>query len=336
MQGCPDERTWTGWFKERPRRARRDSVAKLDGYFEQRTGLSGSGPTVLPRRAPSSTFYVDLIEAGLVEELLRRTTAKPPIKTLLYRAFEYEPTSPSHLHLDALECAALPFDGGEGKCDTVKALAAQRVLALIYERWKPKAGSIYRQLSSSLKLRSNRSDDQTRKEIREGFAHSIPDRFEVKMKEAPAPDWRGIGVSEDFAPGDIHKVLLLLAAETEFLIDDRFDAWVIDLVTAGVAAYSLAQTNPHTIDTWGFNPICKYWHAIRTLFFADECDIRVEEDLEYAFSLIGGEFSIDVQRNLFVARKKYWEWLENLGLSARRISDLAYFRTLNPLVFVGG
>ena len=156
------------------------------------------------------------------------------------------------------------------------------------------------------------------------------------MKEAPAPDWRGIGVSEDFAPGDIHKVLLLLAAETEFLIDDRFDAWVIDLVTAGVAAYSLAQTNPHTIDTWGFNPICKYWHAIRTLFFADECDIRVEEDLEYAFSLIGGEFSIDVQRNLFVARKKYWEWLENLGLSARRISDLAYFRTLNPLVFVGG
>jgi hypothetical protein len=333
MDGCLDPRTWTGWFNDPPRKARRDAVAKLDGYVEQSAGLSAS--TVLPQHEPRSTFYVDLIDAGLVEKLLRRTNAKPPIKPLLYGAYKYQPTSSSHLHLDALECAALAFEGGEVTCGELKALAAKRVLELIYERWKPGKGSIYKELSSSLKLHWNRSDDQMREEIRRGVARLIPDRFELRMNEAPSPDWMGIGVSEDFAPGDIHKVLFLLAADTKFLVDDRFDAWVIDLVSAGVAAYALAQTDPHASDIWGLSPTSIYWDGIRALFFADEHNIGVEERLERLFSLVGGEFSEDVERNLFAARAKYSDWLESLGLSARRISDLADFQPLYPLIFVG-
>ena len=334
MEGCLDPRTWRDWFKDPPRKARRDAVAKLDEYFEQMAGLSRS--TVLSPRAPSSTFYVDLIEAGLVEKLLRRTNAKPPIKALLYRAFEYEPTSPSHLHLDALECAALAFDGGEVTCDELKAIAGKRVLELIYERWKPGQGSIYKELSSSLQLQWNRSDDEAREEIRRSFAQLIPNQFDLKMNEAPSPDWDGIEVSEDFAATDIHKVLFLMAADNRFLVGDRFDTWVLDLVSASVAAYALAQTNPYSWEPFGLSPTCRYWDAMRVLFFSDEPYSSFEEQLENAFLLAGGIFNIDVERNLFAARTKYRDWLESLGLSARRTCEMAHFEPLYPQVFVGG
>lgn len=334
MEGCLDPRTWTGWFKYPSRKAGRAGVAKLDVYFDQREGLSRS--TVVSRRAQNSTFYVDLIEGGLVEKLLQRTNAKPPIKALRNRAFDYEPTSSSQLHLDAIESAALGFDVGEVTCDELKAIAAKRVLELIYDRWRPGLGSIYKELPSSLKIQWNRSDDEAREEIRRSFSQFIPNCFDVKMNEAPSPDWWGIGVSEDFAVSDIHKVLFLMAADSRFLVGNRFDAWVLDLVSASIAAYAVAQTNPHSWEPFGLSPTCRYWDAMRVLFFYDEPYSFFEEQLEQAFLQAGGNFNMGVEENLFAARTKYWDWLESLGLSARKISEMAHFEPLYPQVFVSG
>jgi len=334
MEGSPDRRTWTRWFKGPPRKAGRAAVAKLDGYFDQKGGLPRS--MVVSPRAQGSTFYVDLIAGGLVGTLLQRTNAKPPIKALRNRAFDYEPTSSSHLHLDAIEIAALEYDVGEVTCDELKAVAAKRVLELIYDRWKPRQGSIYKELSSSLKIQWDGSDDEAREKIRRSFAQLIPNRFDVRMNEAPSPDWTEIGVSEGFAASDIHKVLFLMAADNRFLVGDRFDTWVLDLVSASVAAYALAQSNPYSWEPFGLSPTCRYWDAMRVLFFYDEPYSFFEEQLEQAFLLVGGIFNIDVERNLFAARTKYRDWLESLGLSARKISEMAHFEPLYPQVFVSG
>ncbi len=334
MEDGVDERTWRNWFKEPGRRARGDTVEKLDRYIALEKRLSR--PTAVAPRARSATFYVDLIEGGLVGELLARTDAKVPIRALQDRTFDYESVSSWHLHLDAIECAALRYQGGEVACDKLKAIAAKRVLDLIYDRWNPGQGAIYKELPSSLKIRWNRSDDEATAEIVRSFARLIPNRFDVEMNEVPSPSWGGIGVSEDFAVSDIHKVLVLTAADHSFLVGDRFDAWVLDLVSANIAAYALAQTNPHCWEPFGLSPTCKCWDAMRQLFFFDELDPHFEEELEHVFSLAGGSFSLDVQKNLYIARTKYRGWLESLGLSARKICEMAQFEPLYPRVFVGG
>ncbi len=333
MEGWLSDRTWRKWFGVRPRRARGDSVANLDMYFDEMRRPSPS--TELSPRVPRSRFYVDLIEAGLVDKLLQRTNAQRPIMALRDRVYEYEPKSAWHLHVDAIECASLYFEEGEVMCDQLKAIAAQRVLELIYERWKPGQGSVYKELPSSLKIRWDRSDDQGKESIRQFFAELIPDRFEISMSEAPSPDWIGVGANRDFAASDIHKALFLLAADVDFLVAERFDAWVLDLVSAGIAAYALAQTNPAAWEPFGLSPTCRYWNGIRAFFFSDEQYLDVGEHLERPFTLAGGEFSLDVQRNLLVARATYWNWLENLGLSAQKIADLAGFEPLYLQVFVG-
>ncbi len=333
MKNCMDDRTWTGWFSDQPPTAGKKAVANLDRYFDKLRRLGY--PAALSPGAPPSSFYADLTDTGLVEQLLRRTKAKRAIKELLYRASVYKATSPCHLHLDAIECASLYFEGGEVACDQLKAIAAQRVLELIYERWKPGQGSVYKELPSSLKIRWDRSDDQGKESIRQFFAELIPDRFEVRMSEAPSPDWIGVGANRDFAASDIHKALFLLAADVDFLVAERFDAWVLDLVSAGIAAYALAQTNPGAWEPFGLSPTCRYWNGIRALFFSAEQYLDVEEHLARPFSRAGGEFTDDVERNLLAARASYWNWLEGLGLSARKISDLAGFASLYPQVFVG-
>ena len=334
MEGCMDPRTWTGWFNSPSRKAGRGGLAKLDVYFDRKEGLSRA--TVASRRPQSSTFYVDLIEGGLVEELLRRTNSKPPIKALRNRAFDYEPMSSLQLHLDAIESAALGIDVGEVTCDELKAIAAKRVLDLIYDRWRPGLGSIYKELPSFLKIQWNHSDDEAREEISRSFEQFIPNRFDVKMNEMPSPDWWGIGASEDFAASDIHKVLLLMAADDRFLVGDRFDAWALDLVSASVAAYALAQTNPYSWEPFGLSPTCRYWEAMRVLFFSDEPYSYFDEQLEEAFLLADGNFNMDVERNLFAARAKYRDWLQSLGASGQKICDMAHFEPLYPKVFVGG
>ncbi len=316
MEWRLDPRTWRQWFNDPPRKARPDAVAKLDGHFDRTAELSPSA--MMPPRVLGPTFYFDLIEGGLIDKLLRRTNAKPPIKTLLYRVYEYKPTSSLHLHLDALECAALQYEGGEVPCNELKAMAAKRILELIYERWRPGEGSIYKELSSSLEL------------------ELISDGFQVRMKDAPSPDWMEIGVSEDFASSDIHKVLFMLAADTGFLRADRIDAWILDFASAGVAAYALAQTNSRAGDPFGLRPECRYWDAIRALFFGDGDKIDFDEYLERSFLLKGRNFMQDVEINLIVARERYREWLRDWGLSGQMISELALFQPLSPLIFVGG
>ena len=333
MEEGLDQRTWEEWFGDPQRKARRDAVAKLDRYFDNKERRSPSAAWSL--RAPRSTFYVDLTGTGLVKKLLRRTNAKRPIAALRKWAFEYGPTSASHLHLDAIECASLCFEGGEVACRELKAIAAERVLGLVYERWKPGRGSIYKELSSSLKIRWDRSDDQGKEAIRRSFARLIPDRFEVSMNETPSPDWIGVGANQDFASSDIHKALFLLAADADFLVADRFDVWVLDLVSVGIAAYALAQTDPEAWEPFGLSPTCRYWDAIRALFFSGEQNLDVEEHLERPFSLAGGEFTEDVERNLLAARASYWNWLASVGSSAQKISDLAGFESLYPKFFVG-
>lgn len=335
MDGCLDSRTWKGWFGDPARKAGPKGMANLDEYFLRMRQLLPSHASSSSPSEPRPAVYADLIAGGLVEELVQRTTAKPPIKTLRHRAFTYQPTSPLHLHLDAIECA-LWFEADEVACEELKVIAAKRVLDLIYDRWKPGQGSIYKELSSSLRLQWNRSDEQARGGIREFFSKLVPDRFEARMNEAPSPDWERVAVSEDFASGDIHKVLLQLAAETEFLVADRFDAWVIDLVSAGIAVYALAQANPPARGGFGLGPASTYWDAIRELFFCDEPDIDVRECLEQAFEQAGGFYNEDVERNLFTARAKYRTWLEGLGLSPRIVSNFADFQSLCPKLIVGG
>ena len=262
-----DGRTWTSWFKADAPAAQRKSLEVLDGFLSclesQQGGQSGSS-VVRPH-----PFFSDLVCTSLIQVLSQRTGSKQPDVVLRQRALQYRPPSPWHLHLDALESMAIANGTGEVSGLELKECCARTVLSLLHGRWSPRHGPVYKQLSSDLALIWRISDDDQKKFITDFYREKRPGKFEVLMNSPAVPEWDRIGIEQDTSHVHVHRLLFSLAASPGFLVADRFDNWWLDLVTAGLAKFALACTDPFNAFKDQLQPEMIFWEAFEFLLFRD-------------------------------------------------------------------
>lgn len=316
---CVEVRTWRGWFGKTPRRAYGDTIAVLDSYVAARTHPPH---WTLDAVAPQGRFFLDLVEGGLAASLMEPIAAREPWVALMRRALNYEPLSRIHLHIDAIESAALSEGNGETRWELVKATAAKRVLELIHSRWSQRRGTVYSELTPDLELAWRAADAGERERIRERYRRFKPDRFAAERRRAPRPDWSVVGVEADIAPHNVYRLLLALAADEDFLVADRLHVWTLDLVSAGLAMHALAWTDRYTTHGRHLSPEMIHWGALAAVFFSDEPNGAIMDAIAAAFRVNRTEFTAAAADNFCRARESYWNLLRMLHVDRESLGAL--------------
>jgi hypothetical protein len=328
-----DPRTWRGWFGEKARRARGDSLGSLD-VVAMKLPFGGLQSGMLKVK-PATLFFLKMLEGGLCKELLEPNGSKNPKYPLLQKADEYQPVSAWHLHLDAIEAVALAEANGNADWETVKAIAASKVLCTLHERWNPRDGSIYSTLSSNLQLEWERASNEEKEHMRKGCSQMFPDIFPYLMKKAAAPDWSQMNLDVDIGPSQVHKLLFAMSADEDFMVEDRFDAWALDLATAALAMLARALTDRHNTLGAVVGPELIFWDAYEMLFFREEERQEAVFDALYrAMECSGARCSRGSFDLLISAGTKYKNALFQMGLSSEKILELtSRCWALHPLIY---
>lgn len=325
-------RSWRQWFGKPPRQARRDAIGVLDEHAA-RMHLP---LWTLDAVEVGSRFFLDLVEGGLSASLMEPIAMRQPELALMRRALDYEPRSRLHLHIDSIECAALSEGIGDAPWDLVKATAAKRVLELIHSRWSPRHGTVYSELTPDLDLRWRAADADERQQIRKQYRRFKPDLFEDQLKKAPHPDWSVVDVEADIAPRHVHRLLLALAGDGNFLVADRLHVWALDLVSAGLAMHALAWTDRYATHGRHISPEVIHWAAFETTFFSQEPDDAVMDTMAPVFRVNKTEFTSVAAENLCRARESYWELLRMLHVERESLGALvSRCWQVRPIVYHG-
>lgn len=347
-QDVLDERTWMRWFEPERRSTQPHKYEVLDRILERALEPSSSvDAAVAPPRA--TTFISSLASQGLVAELLAPTKSANPVHTISARAADYRPVSMLHLHVDAIEAAALATGNGDVPWETVKLIAAKRILELLHERWNPRTGTVYAQLSSNLSVSLQQHDAMLYEAERRD--KRATGRIERRMSSPAAPAWDITNVASSEASIHMHRVLLALAADARFLVADRFEVWFLDLATAAVAMFALAWCERTPV--FGRARISDeevYWRAFDHLFFRemaqapsmptgdadDEEWQRAHAEILAGLDCTGAQWercSLDI---LLQAGVQYRALLNELNVSAASVrSDIVSCTAIHRLRFRG-
>jgi len=319
LDGTLDARTWKGWFGEpRPRRARSDGVMVLDRYLDV---VQDPRRSHFPKAAPTSRFFVALLEGGLASRLLEPTEAKLPEIALAQRALEYTPESTVHLHFDAIEAVSMSEGNGDVSWEKVKALSAKRVMQLLHKRWSPRGGTIYRELTPYLELKWTRADADERAQILNRYEQLKPNMFAAHRRAVPYPYWDAAGISGDEPEGFVHRLLFGLSTDSEFLVADRFQAWALDLASAAFAMHALAWTDRYQTHGPRVSPELIFWRAFEQLYLSDEPENVIHDGLVAALQVIDASWTDDTLGTLHRARRWYRRWLSDLGLELGAVAE---------------
>ena len=314
-----DIRTWRGWFGDFPRRARRDSVAAMDRYLDV---MRDPARRAFPNASPTCRFFRDLLEGGLATDLLEPTAAKQPDLALATRAQAYAPRSALHLHLDAIEAAAMSDGNDTVSWEQLKALAATRILELLFARWSPRHGTAFKWSAPAMELTMR------------GASHAKPDDLRPSAQDADVrerfryrphhPNWSLAGIESDIAPTHVQRLLLAISADTHFLVDDRFKDWSLDLVSAGIASHALAWSDRfHTFGVQ-FTTEMILWRAIEGLYFGNEPEDVVGHALADALDLIEANRPVESIDTLWRSREWYHQFLTSLGINPTDVRELVH------------
>ena len=92
-------------------------------------------------------------------QMLEFSESSDPVQLLMRRAQEYQPISPLHLHFDAMDVAGWHQDHGKVSWAAVAAIAADRILQLLGDRWSPRSGVAYSEFRSNLSLKWAAADE---------------------------------------------------------------------------------------------------------------------------------------------------------------------------------
>lgn len=306
-----DARTWKGWFGPSARRARSDGVMALDRFVDVERDRRRNQ---FPDAAPTSQFFKALLDGGLAKQLLAPTEAKQPATALAQRALEYEPLSAIHLHFDAIEAVAMSDGNGVVRWEEIKALASRRIMELLHQRWSPRHGTVYSELTPTLELKLLEADAAEQDRIAQRYERMKGGLFEIHKNLPPQPSWRTVGVSSDIPAEHAHKLLLALCADDEFLVADRFENWVLDFVSAGLAMHAAAWSDRYQTHGASFTPEMIIWRAIALLFFSDEPQEVVRDGLIAALEESSGGVTDEALELLHRAGRWYRRWLSDLGL----------------------
>lgn len=316
-----DPRTWRRWFGDDARRARGDSINALDKVSAKLTPINLH--VGLLDVQWSQSFFSEMMEGGLCKELLTPTASKKPKYPLLQKADEYQPVSAWHLHLDAIEAVALAEENGDVDWETLKAIAAGRVLSILHSRWNPHDGSIYPTLASNLRISWEQASDSKREQIQNYYARMVPNTFSYFMTTPARPCWSRINVEVDVVPTHIHKLLFAMCVDEEFLVADRFDAWALDLATSALAMLANALTDRHRTSGASVGREFVYWEAFELIFFREEeSEDFVFDALYRAMECSGVFFSRHAIELLVNAGSRYKKALSKMGVSHEYVLDL--------------
>ncbi len=330
------DETWKNWFKHKYVSTKRGKIENLDLLAKDKITVKtehGSETGRLPDH-----YFKELCFGGLVSELIKptRTKATSKLDKLIERANNYTPISLLHLHLDAIEVITLNDDFYDVPWEKVMEIASRRILEILFDCWGPRNGQFYSSFSSSLKLRWDEADENERKQIREFYSQFQPDIFEEKMQPGAEPDWGLIGVSDDVAPQHIYKALFAMAADTEFLVEDRLEAWALSLATAALAMHALAWSDRYTIFGLQITEEMVFWGALSLLFFNSETDDVDSKHLRSAMKRCQAEWderSFDV---FTAARKIYYDELADCGTSFQDIMCIVKTaKNVHPQIYRG-
>ncbi len=335
LDGTLDARTWKGWFGEpRPRRARSDGIMVLDRYLDV---VQDPRRSHFPKAAPTSRFFVALLEGGLASRLLEPTEAKLPEIALAQRALEYTPESTVHLHFDAIEAVSMSEGNGDVSWEKVKALSAKRVMQLLHKRWSPRGGTIYRELTPYLELKWTRADADERAQILNRYEQLKPNMFAAHRRAVPYPYWDAAGISGDEPEGFVHRLLFGLSTDSEFLVADRFQAWALDLASAAFAMHALAWTDRYQTHGPRVGPELIFWRAFEQLYLSDEPENVIHDGLVAALQVIDASCTDDTLGTLHRARRWYRRWLSDLGLELGAVAEtVRRCWRVRPIVYRGG
>lgn len=330
------DRTWQSWFSDNPCVPKIEKIKVLDTLAASMFQVPGKKCVAANRSLPVRPFS-ELVHGGLVRRLLAPSKSKQTLPMLIARATDYEPLSPLHLHLDAIEVDALVDGLGEVPWVAVKAIGAQRILEILADRWGPRHGTVYSELSSDLRLEWDAASPEDRTKIREYCSKFKPDLFEHYMRKVPQPDWPKIGVEADVSPLHIYKVLFSLAGDPEFLVADRLEAWSLDLATSAFAMHALAWTDRYTTFGAHVTDEMMFWGAFDQLLFEPEPPDLDDWDLQGAMAYCNVEGDIAAYEMLLRGRDRYRLELDELGVSAAHVRSTAMRAThVHRLVYVAG
>ncbi|TXT29782.1 MAG: hypothetical protein FD131_2248 [Rhodocyclaceae bacterium] len=250
------------------------------------------------------------------------------------RAQEYQPISPLHLHFDAIDAAGWHQDFGGLPWSVVAAIASDRILQLLDDRWSPRSGEVYGGLSSDFSLKWAKADESRREEIRRSQANISPVLFELQMRRGASPDWQRLGVSSDIPYEHVYKLLFALAADPAFLVEDRLQAWFLDLATSALAMHALAWTDRYNTMALGMPPELQYWVAFHEIFFNPDIAEIDYRSIAYVMECWPADWSEGSATVLVNARKSYSDLLGDLGLEPSDIcAGLLKTRDQRPLIF---
>lgn len=276
LKSAVSDKTWDAWFAGRQGN-KATTIKSLDAAaqaVQKQVAVAGHPP--LP-----PDYFATMVRGGLLERMTHKLEVQPTQQLLWQRACGYSPRSALHLHLDAIEAAALTTGVKGLDWQEVKAVAGTRVLAILHSRWARRGGTVYAVLDSSLKQTFEELDEQGRRDLRARFADAKPDRFDRAIAEGARPDWRRCGIEPDSAPQHIYKTLFRIAADEEFVSGSRLDAWALDMATAALALFAIAWSDRYA--TFGpeasDEPI--FWGAFEQLLFEPDPDPKeaTNEDL---------------------------------------------------------
>lgn len=334
MDSLIADRTWQSWFASRPPLPQPSKIRCLDQYIAQlkMCGQVKRSKSICPEFRDG--YFCELVHGGLMSQLLSPTEASEPVHTLMRRAQEYQPRSPLHLHFDAIDAAAWHQSYGDVPWSVVVAIASDRILQLLDDRWSPRAGEVYAGFSSDFSLKWAKADELKRKEMRRSEAKMKPNLFEHRMKRGASPDWQLLGVSPDIPHEHIYKLLFALAADPDFLVADRLAAWSLDLATSALAMHALAWTDRYKTMTLGMPPELQYWVALHEIFFnpdISQIDHRSIASVTESWPAAWSQGSAAVLVN---ARNAYAILLDDLGLEpGHACAGLLKTREKRPIIF---
>lgn len=288
------------------------------------------------RSLVANGFFSKLVRDGLLGQMTKRFKSKEVLSVLRQRAADYEPLSPIHLHFDALDVASWSGDFQEVPWEDVVRVGAMRVLDLLAQRWSPRYGRAYAGFTSDFRLQWDAADSQERIEIREAEKMFIPDLFEKRMAAGAFPDWSRVGCDDDIAPVHIYKLLFALAADPDFLVADRFDAWFLDFATASLAMHALAWADRYTTMGAHLADELLFWKAFYRIFFGTDPLDTDGWGITPAMKCIRAYWSESSLECFSRARAAYHEMLAVSGISSMQIVHcLDRVRADYPLIYVG-
>ena len=96
-------------------------------------------------------------------------------------------------------------------------------MSYLHERWNPRNGSIYANLSSDLSIEWSKADNSERERIRSELARFNPNLFTHCMNSPASPNWVSLNIEADIGANEVHRLLFAMAADEAFLVEDRFE-----------------------------------------------------------------------------------------------------------------